>query len=76
MTVLEPLHRKPDKSTARSERRERAAIALERLAARVRADEDVLRFEEGTVSRDFQHSEHGPYLVGETTTITLQWKKP
>lgn len=78
---LVPLNRQPDSDPARSEEREQLAVALEKLADRVRADDEDRRFFAWDVDHLFTTVETGtprsPLETANTevTTIRVTWRR-
>jgi hypothetical protein len=79
--TLVPLNRSPDRDPARSTAREQLAQALERMAARVRADNGEKRFyawATETENLDLPSPGHNPREDppnAQVTAIRITWKK-
>jgi hypothetical protein len=78
---LVPLNRPADRNPERSTAREQLAVALERMAARVRADDGPMRFygwsyasDRLTVNEVGEAPKPGPNA--ELTTFRITWRKP
>jgi hypothetical protein len=77
--TLVPLNRPPDRNPQRSTAREQLAVALERLAARVRADEGPKRFYAWSFATDnLTLNEVGEATVpgpnAELTVVRITWR--
>lgn len=79
--TLTPLNRPPDRNAERSMAREALAQALERMAARVRADDGDKRFyawSTETQSLDLPSPGHEPLKDppnAQVTAIRITWRK-
>jgi ribosomal protein L18E len=66
-------NRKPDRNAVRSEKRERAAVALERIANAIRLDQGAFAFDMLLISTSVLTDDYGK--IGESMTVEITWKE-